>query len=156
MRRWTKQLIACAMLLFAAAPAWALSPWIMFFDTGSVRLDRRGEEMVANAVMGMRALDTREIEIVGTTDRVGSVADNLALSRRRAEAVRAALLARGMSSHVRVRIVAAGETQPLVDTADGVPEPQNRYVAIVLQRMCVDWQDGSRRTEAECATPLPD
>ncbi len=158
MRRWTKRLIACAALLLAAFPAWALSPFIVFFDPGSAHLTPAAEAILDNAVAGMRALDVRSIEISGHADRAGSEAYNLALSRRRAEVVRDALLARGMSRHMRVTIVAAGETQPLVETADGVADAQNRFVTIVMTSMCVDWTspDGRRLTEGNCAAPLPD
>ena len=156
MRGWTKCLIACGTLLLAAAPAWALSPFFVFFDSGSARLHPAAMEIVGNAAHAIRAVDVREIEIVGTTDRVGSDAANLALSLRRAEAVRDALLAHGMSRHVRVRIVAQGETRPLVETEDGVAEPQNRSALIVLSSMCVGWPEPGRRTDGECAAPLPD
>jgi OOP family OmpA-OmpF porin len=156
MRRWSKRLIACAALMLAATPAWALSPYAIFFGIGSARVTQAAEAILDNAVAGMRVLDIRQIDIIGSTDRTGSEGANLVLSRRRAEAVRDALLARGMSRHVRVRIVAAGETQPLVQTDDGVAEPQNRYVMIALAHGCVDWRNGSRATEGECATALPD
>ena len=158
MRRWTKRLIACAALLLAAAPAWALSPFIVFFDPGSARLTPAAGAILDNAVATFRTLDIRSIEISGHADRVGSDAANLALSRRRAEAVRDALLAKGMSRHMRVTIIARGETQPLVETADGVADAQNRFVTIVMTGGCVDWTrpDNPRFTGGECDTPLPD
>lgn len=157
MRRWTKRLIACATLFVAAVPAWALSPFLVFFESGSARITPAAEAILENAVGGMRVLDVREIEIVGIADRVGSDADNVSLGRRRAEAVRRALLAKGMSPHIRVRIVSWGETRPIVETRDGVADAQNRAAIIVLTGMCVDWtsRDGRRSTEAECAAPLP-
>jgi OmpA-OmpF porin, OOP family len=154
MRRWTKRLIACAALLLAAVPAWALSPFFVFFDRGSVRFDTQDEAILDNAFAAIRFLDVRSLEIAGHTDRVGSEADNVALSRRRAEAVRDALLARGMSPRVEVRIVAAGEADPLVETADGVPEPQNRHVSIIFYGMCTTNLGRERLAGPECQTPL--
>ena len=157
MGRWTKRLIACAAVFLAAVPAWALSPFIVFFDPGSARLTPAAEAILDNAVATMRVLDIRSIEITGSADRAGSDAGNLVLSRRRAEAVRDALLAKGMSRHMRVHIIAAGETQPLVETADGVADAQNRYVTVIMTGGCFDWtsRDNRRSTEGECATPLP-
>lgn len=158
MRRWTKRLIACTALLLASAPVWALSPFILF-DSGSARLSPAAQVVLDNAVAQIRSLDIRQIEIIGSTDRVGSDAANLALSRRRAEAVRDALLAKGMSRYVRVVIISGGETlQPLVRTEDGIADPQNRNVVIVMTGGCVDWtRPGDRRlTGGECDTPLPD
>jgi hypothetical protein len=61
-----------------------------------------------------------------------------------------------MSHHVRVRIVAAGERLTPVDTEDGVAEVYNRYGQIVFYETCIDYENGRRSTEGECATPLPD
>lgn len=154
MRRCLAPVAICSAFLLAA-PAWALSPVIMFFEPGSVRITRQAEAIVDYTVAFIRNVDVREIEIAGATDRVGSDSANLILSRRRAEAVRDALLAKGMSRHVRVRIVAAGETQPLVRTEDGVAHPENRNVVILFSALCTD-ADGSRLHSPQCDTPLPD
>ena len=156
MRRRTRCVLAFAALLFAAVPAWALGPFAVFFESGSARIRPLDGRSLDNAVATLRALDVREIEIIGSTDRVGSADGNVALSRRRAQAVRDALLARGLSRHVRIQIVAAGETRTLVDTEDGVAEPQNRNAMFAASLACINYQDGVRSPEPECATPLPD
>lgn len=51
---------------------------------------------------------------------------------RRAQAVRDALVDSGVSA-ADIAVFAKGETNPLVQTADGVREPQNRRVEIVIQ-----------------------
>jgi outer membrane protein OmpA-like peptidoglycan-associated protein len=155
MRRRLALLTACSAFLLAA-PAWALSPFFIFFDTGSSHLKPAGEAVLDNAAAALRTADVREIEITGHADRIGSDEDNLALSRRRAEAVRDALLARGLSRHVRVRIVAAGEGEPIIQTEDGIAEAQNRAVTIIIKAMCDAWPQQGRRTDGECAAPLPD
>jgi outer membrane protein OmpA-like peptidoglycan-associated protein len=68
----------------------------------------------------------------GYTDRSGAPQFNEALSIRRANAVAAELLRRGVP---RNEIVTRGfgEANPLVPTADGVREPQNRRVEIILR-----------------------
>jgi outer membrane protein OmpA-like peptidoglycan-associated protein len=63
--------------------------------------------------------------------RPGSEQYNLALSLRRAEAVKAAMIKQGVPASLIV-VVGKGESQPLVPTADGVREPQNRRVEIVI------------------------
>jgi outer membrane protein OmpA-like peptidoglycan-associated protein len=72
------------------------------------------------------------IEVSGHADRSGSDAYNQALSMRRAEAVAAELTRRGVPRTEMV-IQAFGESRPLVPTADGVREPQNRRVEIILR-----------------------
>src|SRR3546814_15044079 len=74
---------------------------------------------------------------VGHADRSGPKPYNERLSKRRAEAVRAALVQQGVSAG-EVGVVSKGETDPLVPTQDGVWDTQNRRVEIVLQdRECV-------------------
>ena len=55
----------------------------------------------------------------------------MALSLRRAEAVKANMIKQGIPASAIV-VIGKGESQPLVPTADGVREPQNRRVEIVI------------------------
>ena len=55
----------------------------------------------------------------------------MALSLKRANAVKAAMVKQGVPAD-QISVVGKGETQPLVQTPDGVREPQNRRVEIVL------------------------
>lgn len=70
-----------------------------------------------------------EIIVIGHTDRVGAVPYNDALSLRRAERVRDELVKVGIAAD-RIRLAGRGEREPLVPTADEVPEPRNRRVEI--------------------------
>jgi len=72
------------------------------------------------------------IGVTGHADRSGSDAYNMALSLRRANAVKDQLVREGIPASA-ITVVGRGESQPLVQTADGVREPQNRRVEIVLQ-----------------------
>ena len=56
----------------------------------------------------------------------------MALSLRRANAVRDELVREGVAAS-DISIVALGESHPMVPTADGVREAQNRRVEIVLR-----------------------
>ncbi len=56
----------------------------------------------------------------------------MALSLRRANVVKDALVRNAVPAQA-IAVVGRGESQPLVATADGVREPQNRRVEIVLQ-----------------------
>ena len=62
----------------------------------------------------------------------GAASYNMGLSIRRAEAVRAALVSQGMFES-DISVIGLGEEDPLVATADGVREPQNRRVSIELK-----------------------
>jgi outer membrane protein OmpA-like peptidoglycan-associated protein len=73
-----------------------------------------------------------DVVVVGHTDAVGSDAFNDDLARKRAESIRAALLARGLAA-TDVVAIGRGKRELLVPTADGVAEPRNRRVEIVVR-----------------------
>ena len=73
-----------------------------------------------------------EIVVIGHTDRVGAVAYNDALSLKRADTVRAALMAAGIRPE-QIETAGRGEREPAVPTADEVPEPRNRRVEIMVR-----------------------
>ena len=72
------------------------------------------------------------IVATGHADRSGPAAHNDRLSARRAQSVRSQLQQLGIDP-LSVATFARGETDPLVPTADGVREPQNRRVEIVIK-----------------------
>ena len=90
-----------------------------------------GPEDRDEAAQAAKAGNKTRLELTGHTDRSGSDQYNLALSLRRGEAVKQALIAQGIPANA-ISIIGRGESQPLVPTADGVREPQNRRVEIVL------------------------
>lgn len=72
------------------------------------------------------------IAIEGHTDAVGDDASNLALSERRAAAVREALASRGVATE-RTTSVGRGEAQPVAPNETAVGRARNRRVEIVLR-----------------------
>ncbi|MCL7713519.1 OmpA family protein [Stenotrophomonas mori] len=76
-------------------------------DSGRARLD----DVVAR--LGARAGQV-DLTVVGYSDRIGADGYNLALSRRRAEAVRGYLVARGVPA-ASVQAEGRGNSQPLVE-----------------------------------------
>jgi len=121
----------------AAAPAVAPAPqiartYLVFFDWDRADLTARAREIISEAASNARRVQTTRIEVAGHADRSGTPQYNQALSLRRANAVAAELVARGINRS-EIDIQAFGESRPLVPTADGVREPQNRRVEIVLR-----------------------
>lgn len=103
--------------------------FLVFFRFNNASLTPAALATVQQAATAATQLGTANIRIVGHADRAGSPAYNKALSMRRAQAVRAAMVKEGvMASAITLRGV--GESEPLVPTADGVREPQNRRVQI--------------------------
>ena len=106
--------------------------YLVFFDWNRADLTDRASQIIAEAATARTTVRSTRIEVSGHADRSGSDAYNQALSMRRAEAVAAELTRRGVPRADMV-IQAFGESRPLVPTADGVREPQNRRVEIVLR-----------------------
>lgn len=75
-----------------------------------------------------------DVQIEGHTDRVGDATDNLALSKRRAEAALYLLTPMGLAGNI-TRVVGRGETTPVPGhaTADGVEDAVNRRVEVVVR-----------------------
>lgn len=118
-------------------PALAAQParptrYTLYFVEGADRLTDESARMFEDVLAGIAKDAVPDIVVVGHTDRVGSDAANDALARQRAETVRAALVQRGIAP-ASVAAEGRGEREPLVPTADGVPEPRNRRVEIVVR-----------------------
>ncbi|MCR0981370.1 OmpA family protein [Roseomonas populi] len=115
----------------AAAPAPART-YLVFFDFDRADLTDRARQIISEAAQAVSSTGTTRIEVAGHADRSGTPQYNQRLSMRRAEAVAAELTRRGVPRSA-MSIQAFGESRPLVPTADGVREPQNRRVEIVLR-----------------------
>ncbi|TXL72720.1 OmpA family protein [Vineibacter terrae] len=106
--------------------------YIVFFDFDRATLTAQAMTTIKQAADAAKAGNKTRIGVTGHTDRSGGDAYNMALSLRRANAVKDALVREGIPAS-GITVVGRGESQPLVPTADGVREPQNRRVEIVLQ-----------------------
>ena len=121
----------------AEAPAPSPPPsiartYLVFFDWNSADLTDRARQIIAEAAGNARRLAATRIELAGHADRSGTPAYNQRLSERRAQVVAAELERQGVQRS-DIGVTAFGESRPLVPTADGVREPQNRRVEIVLR-----------------------
>jgi OmpA-OmpF porin, OOP family len=115
----------------APAPSTART-YLVFFDWNRADLTARAREIIAEAAQNSRRVQSTRIEVAGHADRSGSPQYNQRLSQRRADVVASELVARGVNRN-EIGVTAYGESRPLVQTADGVREPQNRRVEIVLR-----------------------
>lgn len=116
-----------------ASPAPApVRTYLVFFDWDKSDLTARARQIIAEAAQASTRVQTTRIEVDGYTDKSGSATYNQGLSVRRARSVAAELVRQGVSQSI-ISIQGFGETKPLVPTADGVREPQNRRVEIILK-----------------------
>ncbi|MFT8242504.1 OmpA family protein [Roseomonas sp. BN140053] len=110
----------------------AARTYLVFFDWDRADLTDRARQIISEAAQNARRVSSTRIEVAGHADRSGTPQYNQRLSQRRAEAVAAELARQGISRS-EMSVQAFGESRPLVATADGVREPQNRRVEIVLR-----------------------
>jgi outer membrane protein OmpA-like peptidoglycan-associated protein len=107
-------------------------PYVVFFDFDRSDLTPDAAAIIAEAAANAQKFGIAHLEVTGHADRSGSDEYNLALSKRRAEAVRAEFERLGVPAD-QIGVLWKGESQPLVQTDDGVREPKNRRVEIVYQ-----------------------
>ena len=102
----------------------------VFFDYNEYALTPRAVEELAAVAERLRA-GSASLTVVGHTDAKGSDADNLVLSRRRAEAVREhlQLLLPGRSIEASGR----GETEPVAENDTDEGRAANRRVVITTK-----------------------
>ena len=104
----------------------------MFFGFDRATVGDAGQRTLDRAVAAAEQFGLDGFSVTGHTDRAGSEQYNTNLSIRRAEAVRDALISRGVAGSA-ISIAGRGEAETAVPTEDGVREAANRRVVIVLQ-----------------------
>ena len=106
-------------------------PFIVFFDWDKSDITAEAASILDNAANAYATTGQARVQLAGHADKSGSDQYNVGLSQRRADAVKAYLAGKGVPDSV-IATEAFGESRPLVDTADGVREPQNRRVEITF------------------------
>jgi OOP family OmpA-OmpF porin len=119
----------------AAAPAPAAAParsYLVFFDWDRSNLTDRARQIIREAADNSTRVQYTRIEVNGYTDTSGTPQYNQGLSVRRANAVKAELIKDGVPA-AAITTQGFGETHLLVPTGQGVREPQNRRVEIIIR-----------------------
>lgn len=115
----------------------------VLFDFNSAELKPGSKKVVTELTGFLNEYPERKILIEGYTDSIGSAEYNRQLSKKRAAALRTALLENGVSP-TKVDIKAYGEEYPVATNINEAGRQQNRRVEIVISD-----EDGSvtERTE---------
>lgn len=123
--RW----VFLGLLMAASAGAQpASAPSYVFFDWGKGELSTDATAILDGVAAHYLATPLPML-IDGHSDRSGPAGANLLSSRKRAETARDYLVAHGIPP-TAMRVRAYGESTPIIATADGVREVQNRRVEI--------------------------
>jgi OmpA-OmpF porin, OOP family len=110
-------------------PVCNTGPYIVFFDWDKSNLRPDAASTLDNAVAQYGNCGNARVMLAGHADKSGAPSYNVGLSQRRNATVRAYLESKGVPGGV-ISTEAFGETAPLVQTADGVRENQNRRVEV--------------------------
>jgi OOP family OmpA-OmpF porin len=101
------------------------------FEFNSTRLTVPAQETLDDIDHALLNQPELQIEIQGYTDSVGADAYNLSLSRKRAEAVKAYLVSKGVHETV-LTAKGYGKADPIASNATAEGRAQNRRVAFVV------------------------
>jgi OOP family OmpA-OmpF porin len=115
-------------------PPAAVAPpsFMVFFDWDRSNLSAQALNTIKQAAGAYKTKGNARVTATGHTDTSGSEQYNMALSLRRANAVKDALVREGVPA-TAISVVGRGEQGLLVQTGPNVREPQNRRVEIVIQ-----------------------
>lgn len=105
----------------------------VLFDFDKATLKPGGERAVNNLYTFLKEYPERRVMIEGYTDNVGPAEYNKQLSRRRANAVRKALMEKGIRS-MRIQIRGYGERYPVASNSTEAGRQQNRRVEVVISK----------------------
>lgn len=105
----------------------------VMFDTGRSELKSGGARKIDQLAQFLMEHPDRRVQIDGFTDSVGSDAYNEELSQRRADAVKAALVSRGVEPG-RIGTEGYGKAYPVASNNDSGGRQLNRRVEVVIGR----------------------
>ncbi|WP_162241833.1 OmpA family protein [Pseudorhodoferax sp. Leaf267] len=118
----------------AAIDAQPLLPrtFIFHFDTSDSKITKGSESLLQQVQEELQRRQAPDVSITGHTDTAGEARRNVQLAQGRADHV-ARILKPYLTNALSVEISSHGETNLLVPTANGVNEPRNRRVEVVVR-----------------------
>ena len=102
------------------------------FEFGNDSLTQSSRDLFPQILATIKERRSRDITVIGHTDRVGDETYNFKLGLARANNIRDMLVAQGVEAPT-IAALSYGEGAPLVKTEKGVPEERNRRVVVVIR-----------------------
>jgi len=124
------------------------------FALGSNKIKPAGQEKLDELVEQLRGMDYDKVVVVGHTDPTGSKAMNEKLSKRRADAVRAYLVSKGVDAK-RIQTEGKGGAEPLPKTQNCDALPRMDKIACYAPDRRVDVEVVSSRSQGSASANLP-
>ena len=110
----------------------ALSTNVVYFDYDSAEIKAEYQSVVSAYAKYLLANQVAKVRLEGHTDERGTREYNIGLGERRANAVRDALSAQGVTA-AQISVLSYGEERPAADGHDEAAYAQNRRVQIIRQ-----------------------
>ncbi len=106
--------------------------FLLYFQSGTTELTAESQRQISEILAAIETRRSKDISIVGHTDRVGSRETNYQLGLERVESIRTILVSNGVDP-TGIEVASHGEDNPLVLTEDEVAEPRNRRIEITVR-----------------------
>jgi len=106
--------------------------FLLYFQRGTTELTAESQRQISEILAAIEARKSKDISVVGHTDRVGSRETNYRLGLERVESVKELLVSKGVDPS-GIEVASHGEDNPLVETEDEVAEPRNRRIEITVR-----------------------
>lgn len=125
-----------AFIASTFAEALAIEPppaqiFTLMFETGTATLTESSLKLIPAVVAASERRGAVSVSITGHTDATGSDKVNDALSLDRAMQVKTLLQQKGVNPRL-ISVSSHGKGNPAIPTPDGVPEPRNRRVVVIV------------------------
>jgi len=106
--------------------------FILYFNSNTVDLVPESKAVFASMVASIKRRGAIAVSISGHSDATGSAELNDKISYKRAHIISEMLVQQGVSSDI-MTVTSHGKGNQLIPTADGVSEPRNRRVEVIVR-----------------------
>jgi len=105
---------------------------LFYFEFGTAKLTESSKNQIGELIRLIKHREPVAVDIIGHSDSVGDVSKNYLLGLERAEAVKKYLIENNVTLE-RSSVASYGKNDPLIPTKDGVSEPKNRRVEVIVR-----------------------